>query len=493
MGFFTISPNMSLNIPTVGQEPGPQFAFDVNTSLTLIDQHDHTPGRGVQITPAGININTALSLNGNNLTNALNISFNSQSSSSVLQALYVAPGTETPPLQDLWYNDSAGNAVQLTSNGLVNATIASLPGESYAGGTFFWKQGTGSTTPANFDIGFITIRPNVALTTFGVTLTPPSAIASAYNIALPLLPSVNSFMAIDNSGNITTPVSTASFLPNNAGAQGYFYRQSSTGVPTWATLDSTQQVITSAYTVLATDDIVLSSGGSYQISLPTAVGIQGKEITLTKTDASLANRMTIKGNGSETIGSFGNTVTLASQNETWILYSDNVNWQVKAHLTASPTIVDTNVIINTGAFGTTTTKEWRFHREANFIVGQLIVVQTVAGTIGTGEYRLTVPSGLTIDTTIAPASNSVNAFIGLSLSSLPSTCTVLIDAGSLPQITGQLCVYDSTHVRMIGQYYNNGTTFITAAESWQVGTASLNNAGLSIMFSFRMPISGWLP
>lgn len=199
---FIYSPNMNLNIPTVGQEPGPQYAFDVNTSLTLVDQHDHSPGRGVQINPAGININATLDMQNNILNNAKTVVFDAQSSISSLQTLYVAPGTETPPINDLFFNDGAGNVVQLTANGTVNASIASLPGESYAAGTFFWKQGTGSTTPANFDIGSITIRPNLALTANGVILGPNAAIASQYNVQLPLPTASTNIMSLDSSGNM---------------------------------------------------------------------------------------------------------------------------------------------------------------------------------------------------------------------------------------------------------------------------------------------------
>lgn len=206
---FTNSPNMFLPIPGVGTEQGPNYAIDVNSCLTLVDQHDHSLGKGVQIQPNGLNINSNLTFNDNSATNVASIVFTEQTSVNTLQALYVKPGVETPITEDLWFNDGNGNQVQITSNGTVNATIASIPGESYAAGTFFWKQGALSTVPANFDIGSITLRPNVAATTFGVTLSPPSGITSQYAIALPLLPVANSFMAIDNSGIITATIPTA--------------------------------------------------------------------------------------------------------------------------------------------------------------------------------------------------------------------------------------------------------------------------------------------
>lgn len=201
----TNTPNMSLPLPTVGNQPGPDYALNINQCLTLLDQHDHSPGSGVQITPAGLNINSNLSLQDNALTLVKSILFQSQTAVTALQSLYVAPGTETPVTQDLWFTDSNGVAIQITSGGAVNATIASIPGESYSAGTFYWKQGALSTTPANFDIGSITIRPSLAATVLGVQLVTPAAIASQYSLTLPLLPSSQSVMTLDNSGNILTP------------------------------------------------------------------------------------------------------------------------------------------------------------------------------------------------------------------------------------------------------------------------------------------------
>src|SRR5665213_274019 len=205
MSTTTTTPNMNLIVPTAGQESGPNYALDVNTDMGILDQHDHSPGNGVQITPAGLNINASLSLQSNYATNVNGINFIANTANTNLQSLYVKNGTESPaPIADLWYNDGAGNPpIQITANGGVNATSASIPGESFAFGTFFWKQGAGSTIPANFDIGSVTIRPNVAATTFGVTLSPPGSISSAYTINLPALPASPAFLTIDASGVMT--------------------------------------------------------------------------------------------------------------------------------------------------------------------------------------------------------------------------------------------------------------------------------------------------
>ncbi len=199
----TVTPNMSLILPTPGQEPGPQYGDDQNQSFTILDSHNHSPGSGVQITPAGLDINTNLDFQNNNPYNVYGVQFSASTTSSNLRFLYTSPQSGGG-IFDLFYNDGAGNVIALTKAGEVNATIASIPGESYAGGTFTWKQGAGSTTPANFDIGSITIRPNTAGTTNGVVVGPPSGISSQYNIFLPTLPSATSIMQMDTSGNMST-------------------------------------------------------------------------------------------------------------------------------------------------------------------------------------------------------------------------------------------------------------------------------------------------
>jgi hypothetical protein len=205
MSTTTFTPNMNLIVPTVGAngDPGPDYGNNQNQDLFILDGHTHAPGSGVQITPAGLNINSNLSFQNNSPYNVYSVIFSSPASTSSLTRIYT--NTQSGGgLIDLFYNDGAGNVIALTKAGAVNATIASIPGESYSGGTFTWVQGNGSTTPANFDIGSITIRPNTAGTTNGVVLGPPSGISSLYNVQLPFVPgSATSIMQLDTSGNMS--------------------------------------------------------------------------------------------------------------------------------------------------------------------------------------------------------------------------------------------------------------------------------------------------
>lgn len=199
-----ISPNMSLPVPVPGVDPGPDYANNLNQSLNIVDGHTHAPGSGVQVTPLGLNINTDLSFQNHDATTIAGVTFSAPAPSSTTTRLYTN-AQSGGGITDLFFNDGAGTVIPITKGGIVNSVASSIPGESYGGGTFTWVQGAGSTTPANFDIGSVTIRPNTAMTTNGVVLSPPAAIASQYTLALPPLPSSQKIMTLDDSGNITAP------------------------------------------------------------------------------------------------------------------------------------------------------------------------------------------------------------------------------------------------------------------------------------------------
>lgn len=109
---------MSLTLPTVSVTPGPNWATIINQALTVIDSHDHSSGKGAKVTPTGLLIDADLTINQNNLTSLRSTRFVAQSSALNtpldLQCVYVVSG-------DLFYNNNAGVAVQITSGGTVNA------------------------------------------------------------------------------------------------------------------------------------------------------------------------------------------------------------------------------------------------------------------------------------------------------------------------------------------------------------------------------------
>lgn len=218
----TITANMGLVVPGVGSEQGPDWAQEINADLGVLDQHDHSPGFGVPITPSGISINANLPLNGNNLTTVKTVNFSAQGSSLSgvspnLGCVYVA-GNE------LYYNDEAGNVVQITSVGSVNAGAGSITGlpsgtasASYSGGKFVWQSAT--STAANMDAGSYIYR-NAAASSKGLTLSPPNAMAADFGLVLPSIPGTTSFVTLDTSGNLSGAVSTTAGITGSNIAAG---------------------------------------------------------------------------------------------------------------------------------------------------------------------------------------------------------------------------------------------------------------------------------
>lgn len=196
-----ISPNMSLPIPVVGVEPGPDYATDINNSLSILDAHDHTLGNGVQITPAAININAPLSMNNFTLTGIAALTLTAQVSTPSNGSIYESG-------VDLYYVDGVGNNIRITQSGSVagsTGTITGLPSgtasAAFAIDTFTFQRAT--LTAANIDGASFILR-NATASSFGLTLAPPNAMAANYTITLPNLPGSTSAVNMAPTGTLST-------------------------------------------------------------------------------------------------------------------------------------------------------------------------------------------------------------------------------------------------------------------------------------------------
>lgn len=234
----TVSANMSLTIPTATVTPGPEFALNINSDLSIIDTHDHTTNKGVAIPSAGININSDLPFNTFNATLLRSTRYAVQtppiSLPSDLGCVYVSG-------VDLYFNDVSGNQIRLTQSGGVAGAPGSISGlsspasASYNSGSqkFIWQSA--ALTSANMDFGSAILRNNTP-SSFGLTLAPP-VLANNYSITLPTLPAASSFMQIDASGNISNTIPVANGITrSNQAAVG---QQFSASCESWLSTGST--------------------------------------------------------------------------------------------------------------------------------------------------------------------------------------------------------------------------------------------------------------
>ncbi len=222
----TITPNMNLPSPVPSEDPGPDWATNINACLYAIDSHNHSTGQGVPITPSGLSINDDLPMNGNDLTTVRSVRFDPQSAvltdSADVGCLYESG-------VDLYYNDGSGNHVRITQSGSVTGsagTITGLPSgtasASFAGGTFTFDSAT--NTPATMAVGPLVIG-SATVSPKTVTLAPSASQPSNYSLTFPLAaPAANQVPISDGSGNLSWTLgvmplgSVIATFPNLSGA-----------------------------------------------------------------------------------------------------------------------------------------------------------------------------------------------------------------------------------------------------------------------------------
>jgi len=114
---------MGLTVPTAGATPGPLYATQISSDLDVIAGHRHTGeanNDGYQVPTAGLDINEDLSFQSNNAISLRSTRFQNQSlvlaGSGDVGCVYEKSG-------DLWYNNSAGTPIQITSGAAVIGTV----------------------------------------------------------------------------------------------------------------------------------------------------------------------------------------------------------------------------------------------------------------------------------------------------------------------------------------------------------------------------------
>ena len=199
---YVLTPNMSLPVPVVGQEPGPDYAVDLNNSLILVDGHDHTPGRGAPITTSALNINSNLTFNSNTAIGLAGLTLVPQGAQPTNNTIYESG-------VDLFFKDGLGNNIRLTLSGGVAGTPGSITNLVAPASVFYVPSSSkfvfqsDVNTAANIDAGSLTLRDITPNSTFGLILTPPAGLSSNYQLVLPTLPTSQKILTLDNTGAMT--------------------------------------------------------------------------------------------------------------------------------------------------------------------------------------------------------------------------------------------------------------------------------------------------
>jgi len=321
---------MSLNEPSVGTTAGPTWATEVNENFTTIDQHDHTSGKGVQLTTSALNINADLEFNGNAATELKRLTIDSSATGSGTNySVYQSGGNL------FWYNGS-GQAVQITDGSAVKTTGGSISGMSSDAAVQFsvnayvfkWDTTTSPQSVAKIscsDISLYNFSNYNDLVTLKYTGSGASSVLTLPDETGTLLSTATSFAgAISlatsaSNANITlSPNGTGKVVVGNGGATG---KVTSNGaydlvLDTNSGTNSGNITITDgadgniSFIPNGTGEIVIGSGsasgkitssGAYDLVLDTNAGTNSGNITITD-GANGAITITPNGSGAFTIG-----------------------------------------------------------------------------------------------------------------------------------------------------------------------------------------------
>jgi len=188
---------MSLNEPTVGQTTGPTWATETNSNWESIDAHDHTSGKGVQLTPSSLNINADIEFNQNSATElksvVLDNTVHGSASGDTNVSLYAYDG-------NLYYRNASGVGVKITSGSAVSTTGGSISGMSTNAEVLF------SSNSYAFKFDKTLSDPGMAKMSFAdIDLYKYDASGSAAKVAL-------KFLGSGTSAALTVPDETGTLL-----------------------------------------------------------------------------------------------------------------------------------------------------------------------------------------------------------------------------------------------------------------------------------------
>lgn len=238
--------------------------------------------------------------------------------------------------------------------------------------------------------------------------------------------------------------------------------------------DSVTASKTTTYAITTSDDMIPVDGTSagFTVTLPTAVGVSGRRYTIKRVDLTLANIVTIATTSSQTIDG-STTRKLSTQYESIQVESDGANWHIIRRYIPFLWTAFTPTI--SAGFGTPTSVSFFYARSGgDLLVKGYFVAGTTAASIGS----LTIPTGLTIDTTKIAVAN-VTGNSGQRHGDYGGGTT----GGSGPIVSATGTATDRIYY---GSLVGGGSTLVPLASV----SGSLSSATTQSL-DYRIPITNW--
>lgn len=292
MGFSLAVPGTTL--PFGVAAAGESWGELVNTGLSTIDQHDHTSGKGLRITPAAISIDAELDFNSEDLIGLRSTRFEAISLGDLgvsdIGALIVSGA-------DLYYVDTAGNQVRMTSGGAVAGAPGSISGlaapasASYSSGPKLFSFESDTDTVGGIACGPLVLTDSSIPSGFATTIQVPAGLAADYQLTLPgALPGHTQLATFSSAG-----VMAFSDVVDNSTLQ------LSSGVMSIKDAGVTRPKLA------AVGQQISTGGSNFSTSSTTPVDVTGTSVTITTTGRPVV--IFIQSSASAAVGALWNTST----------------------------------------------------------------------------------------------------------------------------------------------------------------------------------------
>lgn len=237
---------------------------------------------------------------------------------------------------------------------------------------------------------------------------------------------------------------------------------------------------------------VTLSGASFNVGLPSALGVAGQSIILQHGGTSFSQAYTLQtvGSSGQTIGGIGSGLyTLYTNTEVIHLMSTGTTWNIAARVTETAWSVGTGSgVAATGTAlvkGTILQDKMVWKRRGESLLMRVQYQQNGAGTDGTGIYIVPLPLGCQ-SINSASIFTSTDTGNGAASSVGPSCQGGGYGGNNTDRGVGIPRVYDATHFAF--QIAETG-----ASNTWGPSAFGMSNTNLGVGFHVEVPIVAWQP